>query len=100
MARLGAVGEGRVEVDEVAVRVAARGRQEADPRPLGPDRARATRMKSSSSGLSGSIEKPPPPIATIVRGRAIGKRAYSRTDGGRSRSNMWTVSMKRICFDW
>ena len=26
--------------------------------------------------------------------------AYSRTDGGRSRSNMWTVSMNRTCLDW
>ena len=37
--------------------------------------------------------------ATRLPGRP-GRPAYSRTLGGRSRSNMWTVSTKRTVLVW
>lgn len=40
-------------------------------------------------------------VPAAIRGRGVSPRAwspeaYSRTEGGRLRSNMWTVSTKRI----
>ena len=71
--RLGSPGERRVELREVRVRVAAGRAEEADPRSSRSAAARANdRTWSSSSVSSVSIEKPPPPIATINRGSVIG----------------------------
>ena len=65
-----AAGEGPVEADDVVVGVTARGREEADPRPLRCAGGRSSTY-SSSSGLPASIEKPPPPKVTIWRASSM-----------------------------
>lgn len=49
----------------------------------------AARVTARSSAIAGR---------TSERRRAI--EGYRRTEGGRSRSNMWTVSTNRIVFVW
>ena len=78
--------ERAVEVAHVGRRVAARGRDEADARRAVARASDST--KSSRSGVSGSIEKPPPPIATIRRrstaATVVGRRADRSPDGAGS----------------
>ena len=76
------VPERGVEAPDLVLGVAARCRQQADPRLA---RGASERTYSSSTGFSGSIVNPPPPIAKIVGTRPArrapasgGKRAGSR----------------------
>jgi hypothetical protein len=95
--RLSAVAERRIEVGQRRLAVGPGSRDVADPRPVAARALPGERQQERVQATVLADRELERPAADRDDEAVLGHDAQSRTDGGRSRSNMWTVSMKRTC---
>jgi hypothetical protein len=99
VARLRAPREGGVEVREAGRALAGRRGEHADPWPLAAREVQHELVQRPVGGAGVELDAADREDALRPLGHSS-TRAYSRTLGGRSRSNMWTVSTNRTVLVW